>query len=82
MSALRQADEAPPGGGVEGGLLLFFCQGHLQFPANALGGKIACPHCRGEITLLVKDAAVGGGGGKTPEARPAAADGVLRKPGS
>lgn len=27
------------------------CQGHIEFPAHALGQKIACPHCKMAITL-------------------------------
>jgi len=27
------------------------CDGHIEFPANILGQKIPCPHCRAEITL-------------------------------
>jgi DNA-directed RNA polymerase subunit RPC12/RpoP len=32
----------------------YFCKGHVEFPAHALGRKIACPHCKREITLKVQ----------------------------
>jgi hypothetical protein len=28
------------------------CGGHIEFPANAVGRKIQCPHCAKNITLL------------------------------
>jgi ribosomal protein S27E len=28
------------------------CGGHIEFPANAVGQKIQCPHCAKNITLL------------------------------
>jgi DNA-directed RNA polymerase subunit RPC12/RpoP len=28
------------------------CGGHVEFPANAIGQTIACPHCAKTITLL------------------------------
>jgi predicted RNA-binding Zn-ribbon protein involved in translation (DUF1610 family) len=29
----------------------YFCKGHVEFPAHALGEKILCPHCQRHITL-------------------------------
>jgi uncharacterized paraquat-inducible protein A len=29
----------------------FFCGGHIEFPAHALGQKLQCPHCKRDITL-------------------------------
>jgi hypothetical protein len=29
----------------------YFCKGHIEFPAHAIGEKIHCPHCKMDITL-------------------------------
>ena len=33
-----------------------FCNGHIEFPNEAVGAIVACPHCQQPVTLAMDDA--------------------------
>ncbi|MEY4387330.1 MAG: Protease HtpX [Verrucomicrobiota bacterium] len=33
-----------------------FCNGHIEFPNEAVGAVVACPHCQQPVTLVMDDA--------------------------
>lgn len=48
-----------------------YCSGHIEFPSEAVGAVVACPHCQQPVALVMDDSLAGEGAPAVGELTPA-----------